>query len=141
MNDDNVEPKNDVELNKRLMDWINLAEQLKTLRAKESALRAHLFGRFFPAPKEGTNTTDLHGNHKLKGKLQYNYNLDAAVLDIVSKSEEYKHIDWGKVIRWKPELVKSEYNKLSQGDQNIVSQALVITPGSKSLEFIEPKKK
>lgn len=120
-----------------IVEWNYINDQIKALKDKEMALRTKLAGFYFPSPKEGTNTTDLPDGWKLKGKFQYYRNIDKAALPAVL--EKLPEGTEDKVINYKPELKLRDYKNLLEDHKKIFDEALVIKPGTPSLELVPPK--
>ena len=122
-----------------IVEWNYLNDQIKALKDKEMTLRTKLADFYFPTPKEGTNTTDLPDGWKLKGKFQYYRNIDKAALPAVL--EKLPEGTEDKVINYKPELKLRDYKNLLEDHKKIFDEALVIKPGTPSLELVPPKEK
>jgi hypothetical protein len=125
---------------KALGEWFLLRKQLSDIKNAEMAARKQLFTHFFPSPKEGTNTYDLPDGYKLKGTYALERKVDEAVWQVNrEKFAEAKIPE--TVIRWTPELAKSNYNELTAEQQTFFDQCLIIKPGAPTLEITKPKPK
>lgn len=113
-----------------LSEWYNMSAKLKVLKMQESKLRRGLFAFFFPQPKEGTNTHQLPDDCELKAVLPYDRKVDEALLDNYRDTMEGAGINIDKVFKFKPELSKANYNKLTDEQKEIVDEVLVVRPGS-----------
>jgi len=129
-----------------LAEWYRLQEQLRTVKAAESMLRAKIFKGMFKDPKEGTNTIPLNQGWVLKAKHVINRDVDQASLTACSQIDEATQmsrfssngIHTEKLIKWKPELVTKEYRLLTDEQRQIFDECLIIKPGSPSLEIVLP---
>ena len=131
-----------------LNEWYKLHEQLSALKAKEALLRGKIFKGMFPNPVEGTNNVPLSEGWVLKGKHVINRSVDQAALTSLATVDAATHmsvlsshgISADSLVRWKPELVTSEYRKLSEDQRQIFDQCLTIKEGSPALEIVLPKR-
>jgi hypothetical protein len=130
-----------------LAEWYHLSNDLKLMKAKESALRAKIFGFYFPNPKEGTNKFDLKDGTGavLKATHVINRSVEPGSLDALKAAMHQDGSNLPKLcldelIRYKPELAVSEYRKLTAEEALVFDQCLIIKPGSPSLEITIPKK-
>lgn len=123
-----------------LSEWYKMAQDLRNLKAKESLLRKKIFGSAFPDPKEGTNNYDLPDGYVLKGQHVLNRDVDIGALDALKPKLREEGMNPDNLIKYKPELKKAEYNKLTEEQKNLFDQCLIIKPGSPSLEIVLPAK-
>lgn len=123
-----------------LAEWYKMAQDLRNLKAKESLLRKKIFGSAFPDPKEGTNNYDLPDGYVLKGQHVLNRDVDIGALDALKPKLREEGMNPDNLIKYKPELKKAEYNKLTEGQKKLFDQCLIIKPGSPSLEIVLPAK-
>jgi hypothetical protein len=123
----------------RLQEWYLLQEELKKLKFRESILRRNLFDEFFTDPKEGTNSFDLEGGYVLKGDYIIERKVDEAAFTKTKEELVVAKINPDKVVRWKPELAKAEYNKLTAEQKLIVDNFLIVKPGSPQMKVEEGK--
>ena len=142
------------ERDKRLATWDAAKDTLQ--RAKESemearkAVQAFAFGGI---AKEGMNNQPLANGYTLKFGKKLNYNLSASNEAIdVAEDKAAKVGNRGtflfeRIVIWKPEFSKSEYNKLDAADptdkavKELIDGLLTITEATGSLEIKEPKAK
>ena len=124
-----------------LEEWYRLKAELAAVKAKEMLLRTKIFKACFPAPKEGTNNYDLPDGYVLKAQYALNRDVDLAAFTVLKPVFMEHGIAADKLVRYKAELAKAEYNKLTEEERNIVDQMLVIKPGSPALEIVLPKKR
>lgn len=134
-----------------LFEWYRVQEELRKLKAQEILLRTKLFKHHFKDPKEGTNSLELDplliaaglppDGMVLKATHVINRSVDEAALNVLTPVLDEKKIPVAKLIKRKPELVKSEYNELTDDEKKLFDQVLVIKPGTPSLEVVLPKKR
>lgn len=132
-------PENEV-TQQDLIEWYNLANDLKSLRIRESLLRKKIFGIVFPEPTEGTNTAELDGGYVLKGKFPLTRTIDQGALDALKDGLRGQKINPDSVVQYKSSLVKREYDKLTAEQRQFFDQCLIIKPGSPALEIVMPAK-
>lgn len=123
-----------------LAEWYKMAQDLRNLKAKESLLRKKIFGSAFPDPKEGTNNYDLPDGYVLKGQHVLNRDIDIGALDALKPKLREEGMNPDNLVKYKPELKKAEYNKLTEEQKKLFDQCLIIKPGSPSLEIVLPAK-
>lgn len=123
-----------------LAEWYKMAQDLRNLKAKESLLRKKIFGSAFPDPKEGTNSYDLPDGYVLKGQHVLNRDIDIGALDALKPKLREEGMNPDNLVKYKPELKKAEYNKLTEEQKKLFDQCLIIKPGSPSLEIVLPAK-
>lgn len=143
-------PPNECTL-KDLFDWYQIQDQLARLKAQEVILRCKLFKHHFPTPKEGTNDLELgpllvaagipDDGRVLKGGHTINRTVDEAALLVLAPAFTENKIPVDKLIKRKPELAKGEYNKLTKEEKQLFDQALIVKPGTPSLEVVLPAKR
>lgn len=133
--------------------WYTVKKELDALKAKEMLMRQHIFKTFFPTPKEGTNTVVLPDTFQLKGlhtinrkiveegmqALCYRPQLSEGVFG-PSKLEQ-AGVSPAVIIKWKPELSIAAYRELTQEQQHLVDQMLLIDAGSPQLKVEPPAKR
>lgn len=124
--------------NEKLSNWYILAKQSKELKEAELALRLEIFTENFKNPKEGTNTKDLDDGWKLKAKHVINRNVDVAELSSVLDNFREHNINPDLVFKWKPEINKKEYNKLTAEQKMLVDEILIFKAGTPQLEIVLP---
>lgn len=123
-----------------LAEWYKMTQDLRNLKAKESLLRKKIFGSAFPDPKEGTNNYDLPDGYVLKGQHVLNRDIDIGALDALKPKLREEGMNPDNLVKYKPELKKAEYNKLTEEQKKLFDQCLIIKPGSPSLEIVLPAK-
>lgn len=128
-----------------LITWFKMQEELSKLKVAESLLRKRIFAHYFTNPTEGVNNHPLDDGYVLKGGHVINRKVveaDLEALQAAMKAEgaNLPKLPINKLVKWKPELVKSEYNKLSDEDKLVFDRALEIKPGSPTLDIVKPKR-
>ena len=132
----------------KILQWTEAAKKLAEAKAVELALRNEVVAINFADHKEsGTENVELGNGYKLKAVFKLNYSLnntDDAVDKALSKLEkagtEGAFIA-ERLVKWKPELSISEYNKLDTKFKKIIDEVIKTSPGTPSLELVEPKSK
>ena len=125
-----------------MFKWYELKLLLAKTKSAEMLLRKKIFEFFFPEPVEGTNTAQLENDFLLKGGFAYDRQIDEAAWAAISKKLVKAGVKTPDVlVHWKPSLVKSEYDKLTEAQRHIMDQALVIKESSPSLEIVKAAKK
>lgn len=108
----------------------------------EMDMRKTLFAGAFPNPKENTNVHKLPDGREIVGQHKINRRIDEAALKVtLDAMREAGVANWDKLVKFKPELAKSEWNSLSDEMKLKFSPAVISTPGSPSLEIRVPKRK
>lgn len=123
-----------------LSQWYTMQDELKKLRAAEMLLRQKIFKHFFPTPEEGTNNHELPDGWMLKGKHTVNRDIDQGAFQVLRQQFEEAGIHPDALVQYKPSLVKREYNTLTAEQRHLFDQALIVKPGSPSLEIVLPKR-
>ncbi len=125
-----------------LATWQAASLELKELKDKEMKLRKEVLTSFFPDGKIGTNTMELGNDWKLKGVYKLNYKYDESVLDqVLEELRDEFSIATDDLVRIKKEPSMTAVKKLNDEQRLKLEEALITTPGTPSLELVEPKKK
>lgn len=131
---------------------------------RERELRARVTATLFPTPRKGTQRYDLGGGYKVKLVHGTTYNLgnkdmvDPATNEPIPIKKQVEDLQQAiaelgnegpmlaeRLIKWKPELSASEYEKLNvEFDIEAKAKALIdailtTKPASPQLELEEPK--
>lgn len=127
----------------RMLDtWEKVALLQAQIKEAEMEMRLRLFQGAFANPKEGTNTHVLPDGRAIKGQFKVNRYIDEAALPSTLQAlREHGVANTDALVRYKPELAKSEWNSLSDEARLMFSPAIVATPGTPSLEIVIPKKR
>lgn len=133
-----------------IADWYTLKQELGRLKAKEALLRMRIFRAFFKDPKEGMNNFELSKLGDTTGALLkathvINREVDIGAMDALraaTSAEGYNgpKLDFGKLLRFKPEVVTKEYRTLTDEERHLFDTALVIKPGSPTVDVEIPKR-
>jgi hypothetical protein len=132
-----------------LTTWFKLKKQLAEVKGAEAMLRGRIFKYFFPNPTEGAKDNKHPLNDGTGAVLcadhVINRSVDEQQLEglreaIAAEGSNLPQLDLTKLIRWKPELVLSEYRKLTEVERHAFDQCLVIKPGSPQLDITIPKR-
>lgn len=123
-----------------LVKWDEMQKLMKKLKADEMVLRKQLFTHYFPAPKEGTNTTPLSAGWVLKGGYPIDRAVDIGAFNAGKELFAQSGIAADSMVEFKPSLKKAEYNTLTEEQKQLFDRCLVVKPGSPSLEIVLPAK-
>ena len=123
-----------------LTEWYNVKQQLDTLKKQESTLRKQVFEAAFEDPKEGTNTLKLPDGWALKAQHVVNRSVDAASFKSLTLKLEEMGVDTEKLVKFKPELSKSAYNKLTDEQLLLMNECVIARPGTPQLSITQPKR-
>lgn len=126
-----------------------MQEELTKLKAAEAMLRRRIADHFFPSPTEGSAGNKYPINDGTGAILQMDHKLSRAVLE--PELEVYKaalkeeganlpKLPLNKLLKYKPELVKAEYNKLTDEERAACDTFLNIKPGMPDLKVVIPKR-
>lgn len=125
-----------------ISEWYDLQKQLGPLKAKEMLLRKAIFGGLFPNPVEGTNTYEMLGGWKAKGKRVIERKIDLPVLQSMAVLGGPLHqagIRADDYVKWEPDLKLKEYRTLTAEQKLVFDQCLIIKDGAPGLELVPPK--
>lgn len=131
---------------------VEAAKAIAEERSARDAVVAHIFEGDIP----GTHNYELTDGFKIKATLSLDYKLDVsladpedpskgtkteAMLDRLEKLGNDGAFIAERVVKFKPELVISEYKKLTAAQKEIVDSVLTIKDAAPSLEMVAPKNK
>lgn len=129
--------------------WYELQARMAADKATEAMMRRRLADYFFPNPTEGSADNKhplndgtgaiLQLTHKLNRKV-LEPELDALKAAAKEPGSNAPKVPWNKLLKYKPELVKAEYNKLTEDERKYVDGALEIKPGMPELQVVIPKR-
>lgn len=131
-----------------LVTWFKLKAKLAKIKGEEAMLRSRIFKHYFPAPTEGTKDNKVPLNDGTGAILQADYvinrtvdeqQLEALKEAMFAEGSNLPQLDLTKLVKWKPELAKTEYNKLTDAEKQIFDRCLVVKPGSPQMEIKIPK--
>lgn len=125
-------------------------EKAKTEAAKwkdiENQLRVHYVEMVSnPNKLEGTENIELQNGYKAKIVKKQNRNVDQEkvndALDQIENTGEAGKLIAERLIKWKADLSKTEYDLLSDAHRKIIDTVITVTPGTPTLEIVAPKSK
>lgn len=124
----------------RLDVWEGLASLQASVKDAEADFRRQLFQGAFPNPTEGTNVHKLPDGREIVGKHVVTRKIDEAALPAVIAAMRARGVaNTDKLVRYKPELAKREWNSLSDESKLIFSPAVIADTGMPQLEVRTPK--
>lgn len=132
-----------------LSKWYEMNETLKKLKGTEAMLRRRIADFFFPEPTEGSKDNKHSLNDGSGAVLQMTHSInrtvDEAELEALREAmfadgSNLPQLPLDQIIRWKPELNKAEYNKLTAEEKQVIDRALIVKPGMPSIEIKIPKR-
>ena len=131
-----------------LAQWYAKRAELAKLAQEEHFLRMMIFGHYFPAPVEGTNTFVLPDLYQLKAKYSIYRKIDEAALAAWRTPNENNQtrfqqlgLSETKLIRWAPDVNMKEYRVLTEEERKTFDTILEIKPGSPQMEIVPPAKR
>lgn len=113
----------------------------KLVEAERTA-RKHVADVFFPAPIEGTNTTELGDGWLLKYVYKLDRKLDEAAYPAVRQALSEQGVGVDNLVRWQPVLNVSDYRQLHIANPEaakIFDTVVTTKPGSHTLSVLSPK--
>ena len=124
-----------------LDSWNQMQTQLAALKSAEMLLRIKIFKGLFPNPVEGTNSVPLGTEGwVIKAKYPITRKPDVALLTAKAAELRAAGVPVDSLIKSVPELVTTEYRKLTEEQTKLFDQILDIKPGSPALEIVLPKR-
>jgi hypothetical protein len=138
------------ELNAKIQEWQRLDAQLDQVKQAEMALRCEIVMALCDTAKlEGTETLELGNGWKIKAVKKQNYNLTNEFGEteklLAAVGQINPAIATG-LVKWKPDMSLSTYKKelvplaaTTPELATLLAHALIIKPGSPSLEIVPPK--
>ena len=145
---------NNANRDKLILQWQESQRVLAEAKNAEAELRKQVLSFNFSfnpdALREGTENLELGNGYKLKAvfKASRGFVTGPTQADLVEKalSKIEKFGEEGKfiaecLVKWKPELSKTEYDKLEPKFRKIIDEVVVTKPASPSLELVTPKDK
>jgi hypothetical protein len=121
--------------------WEQVSLLLSLVKDCEMDMRLKLFAGAFPNPKEGTNVHKMPDGRELVGQHKVTRKIDeAALAPVLAAMRAAGVANTDKLVRYKPELAKSEWNSLSDENKIRFSPAVIATPGSPTFEIRIPKR-
>ncbi len=130
-----------------LARWEKASTQLQKFKTEEMELRNE-FVKFAcdSNKKTGTENIELSNGYKAKVVKKINYNVkqdevNAALDKIENIGGEAGKLIVERLIKWKAELSKTEYDLLDPKYKVIIDEVITTSDGTPSLEIITPKSK
>lgn len=125
-----------------------MQEELAALKTAEAMLRRRIFDHFFPNPVEGSKENKYPLNDGTGAILQADYKINRNVLEpeldtlraAIREDATLPRLPLNKLVKYKPELVKAEYNKLTDEERQVFDRALDIKPGMPEVKVVIPKR-
>jgi hypothetical protein len=126
-----------------------MQQELAALKAAEAMLRKRIFEHFFPNPTEGSAENKYPLNDGTGAILQADHKVNRTVLEpeldaykaaVKEEGSNLPKLPINKLVKWKPELVKAEYNKLTKEEKKVCDTFLNIKPGMPELKVVIPKR-
>ena len=135
----------------KILAWEQAVKALAAAKDAEAALRKEVLAEAFAfdpeALREGTENFELGNGYKLKAVFKISRNLNnenEAVDKVLSKIEktgpEGAFIA-ERLVKWKPELSVSEYNKLPEKFKKLFDEVVTSKEAMPALELVAPKSK
>lgn len=126
-----------------------MQEELGRLKAAEAMLRRRIADHFFPNPTEGSRDNKYPLNDGTGAILQMDHKINRKVLEpeldalkaaMREEGNNLPRLAINKLVVYKPELVKAEYNKLTAEERQVFDRALEIKPGMPEVKVVIPKR-
>ncbi|QPI18472.1 hypothetical protein [Providencia phage PSTCR7] len=127
--------QNDEHAMQQLAEWYRLADQLRSIKETEMALRTALSRYFFPNPKVGMNKHELPDGAILAMEHKLSYKVLPELMESVRKQCAEMQINIDDYIKSKPELKIKEYKTLTGEAKEVFGQLVEIKPASPTLKI------
>lgn len=126
-------------------EWIDAQKALAAAKELEASLRTEVIRRRFSDQTKGTKNVELGNGYKLKAVFKENITIrtgevEGVLRKIENSGPEGKFIA-DRLFKFKPELVKKEYDELPLKFRKIVDEIVSTSAATPSLEFVPPKSK
>lgn len=137
-----------------LFAWQDAKQVLERAKERELELRNQCVDFLSdPDKTKGTENVELGGGYKAKmikkenisfvkneeGKVDKNA-IEKA-LQKIEKDGAVGELIAERLVKWTPDLSMTEYKQLSEKHKNIIDSVIITTPGTPTLEIVEPKNK
>lgn len=129
----------DIDIKPFLTEWYKLSTQLRELKEEEMEMRKFIFKALFPHPRIGVNTYGLGDGYFLRATQDMNRKIDMAAFRSGRDTFEGEGISVDTIVKYKPELSLTVYNKLTEEQKAVFDFCLVSTPASPSFEIVKGK--
>jgi len=136
-----------IETLQSIHEWSLAKNELSRVKLLELALRAKVIKEVFINHKEeGTENIELGNDYRLKAVFKQSYTFPdkeklEEVLARIEETGETGKLIAKRLVRYKPELSVTEYNKLDNVYRKAIDEAIVTKPSTPSLDIVEPKVK
>lgn len=130
-----------------LEEWEAAAKALANAKEREMELRLQVEQTWFQGHKdEGTENIALQNGFKLKAVFKLNRSMAPKeqveqILDQIEALDAEGAFLADRIVRWKPELDKKEYDNLDPKYKVLIDKVITTKPGAPAIEIIEPKAK
>lgn len=129
-----------------LAQWEKAKTEAAKFKELENQLRiAYVEAVSNPKKLAGTENIELGNGYKAKIVKKQNYNVNQddvnKALDAIENSGPEGKFVSERLIKWKAELSKTEYDALSETHKKMIDEVLTVTPGTPTLEIVAPKSK
>lgn len=114
-----------------VQSWRLARQRMKVAQELERDLRERLVTNLFPDYTLGTNHDD---SFNLKCIFAENYSLDSKKVDTMMSQLELIGVDIYNVFKFKPEIIKANYELLDAKAKVIVDTCLTIKPAAPQLK-------
>lgn len=125
--------------------WIDAQTALAAAKELEASLRTEVIRRRFADQSVGTKNVELGNGYKLKAVFKQNTSVKTDQVESVLKRIENSGPEGAfiaeRLFKFKPELVKREYDELPAKFRKIVDEIVTTSAATPSLEFVKPKSK
>lgn len=131
----------------KIAAWDETKARLALLREREAEMRQDILNELYANHEIGVNTIELANGYELKATFKETFSLieednrlDSA-LDAIDNLGERGKLITERLVKWKPALVKSEYDQLPDDIRRIFDTAVLVKPAAATLEIKAPKTK
>lgn len=118
------------------------SQAAKAATARELELRGELVAELFPKLERGTHHHDFGGGYVLKVEVRPKVALETAqlsvALDVMREDGELGAELAGRLVKYKPELMLSEYQKLPTKFADLMKDAVTIGQSTPSVTLSVP---
>ena len=133
-----IAPIEDQTIEQLIADWNQADQQQKFWRDKETTLRAELVTKLYTKTK-GTEHIPLRAGWELTIERGEDYKLNNKNGEVLALVDELSEEVAGLVLKWVPEIVKRNYDALSEETKAKFNNVLTIKPASPQVKLLPPK--
>lgn len=123
-----------------LIEWENLSKELSRIKAAEMLLRTKIYKGLFAEPKEGVNSVPLANNYELKADRKISRSIDEAAMNANIEQLSAVGVILRDIVKFEPQLILSNYRKLTAEQLQVVDQFVESKDGAPSLKIVLPAK-